>query len=210
MTLGKRRRRLAGVAVLMVLVVSCQKQGGRWSREWEEAFEDWQPSDKIMDVLEVKPGMVIGEIGAGNGRLAVKMARRVGKNGKVYANDIDEKALNFMRRRIQRENIENMEVIKGEVANPLFPAAELDLVYIVNTYEHLEKPVKILQNLFPALKPDGILAIIVTDPVKVNYAHNHTVTQEKVFHDVAQTGAFEPVRTETFLPQDNIYIFRLR
>ena len=201
---------LAMMGLIMVLALSCQKKDGHWSREWEEAFEEWQPSDRIMDVLGVKPGMVIGEIGAGNGRLAVKMARRVGKNGKVYANDIDEKALNFMQSRVQRENIANMNVIKGEVADPRFPPGELDLVYIVNTYEHLEQPVEILKNLSPALKPEGILAIIVTDPDKVDYAPNHTVTQEEVFNDVAQADTFEPLRTETFLTQDNIYIFRLK
>lgn len=185
---------------------SCQKSG-RWSKEWEEWFETPQPSATIMDSIGVKPGMIIGEVGAGNGRLAVKMARRVGESGKVYANDIDGKALNFMRKRIERENIQNMIVVRGEVDAPRFPEDALDLVYIVNTYEHLAYPVELMKNIAPSLKRKGKLVIISVDPVKIKYQHSHATSKETILRQAGEAD-FELVQFMTFLRDDNIYIFK--
>jgi SAM-dependent methyltransferase len=90
---------------------SCKKRR-RWSKEWEEAFESFQPTNKILDTIGVKSNMVIGEVGAGNGRVAVKAAAIVGENGRVYANDIDDKTIKFMKNRCKIENIDIFHVKK--------------------------------------------------------------------------------------------------
>ena len=74
---------------------------------------------------------VIGEIGAGRGRYTVHLARRVGPAGKVYANDISESALSYLRDRCRRDNIENIEIILGEELDPLLPEKALDMVIMV-------------------------------------------------------------------------------
>ena len=71
---------------------------GRWSKDWEDKYEAFQSSEKIMDISGVRQGFYVGEIGAASGRFAVKVAARVGHTGKVFANDIDEHAINFMKR----------------------------------------------------------------------------------------------------------------
>ena len=188
---------------------SCQR-GGRWSEEWEEKFEAFQPSDKIMDAIGILPGMIIGEVGAGNGRFAVKVARRIGTEGRIYANDIDKKALDFMKRRLEHENINNMAIVEGDVVDPHFPLNKLDMVYIINTYHLFDRPVELMKNIAPSLKPDGRLVIIVMDPEKIDYSTWHATPRETLLTQVERTGTFDLIQVETFLPNDTIYIFRLK
>jgi ubiquinone/menaquinone biosynthesis C-methylase UbiE len=196
------------LTALLLLLLSCNK-GDRWSEEWEERFEPIQPTARIMDTLGIRPGMVVAEIGAGNGRFAVRVAARVGDAGRVYANDIDPEALEFMRNRCSRENLQNITVVKGSLTDPMLPPARMDLIYVINSYEHFDDPVTILENAAPALKPGGILAIIATDPNKAPDARGHSVPLEVVLRDASIAG-FEILRMATFLPRDNIYIFRIR
>ncbi|MBA7551275.1 2-methoxy-6-polyprenyl-1,4-benzoquinol methylase, mitochondrial [subsurface metagenome] len=201
--------RLFGLYLLGLTIVSCNPvpEKGRWSKEWEEWFETIQPSDVIMDTIGVQPGMTIAEVGAGNGRLAVKIAKQVGIEGKVYANDIDPAAIRFMRKRIRREKISNMVVIRGKVDDPLLPPGEIDIVYVVNTYSHFDKPVDLLKNMIPAFKPGGRLVIIEYDPVKAPEAGSHSTSKETVL-DEAEKAGYYLTGLKTFLPKDNIYIFQ--
>jgi ubiquinone/menaquinone biosynthesis C-methylase UbiE len=183
--------------------------GGLWSEEWEESFEAFQPSDMIIDRVGIEPGMVIGEVGAGNGRFAVKVADRVGERGLVYANDIDPEALRFMAERIERESITNMVVLHGGEVEPGFPPGELDLVYLINTYDHLSDPVTLLRNVAPGMKPTGRLAIIATDSAKMEDAGGHATARRVVIDQVTRAG-YELVSLDTSFQYDNIYIFKLR
>lgn len=196
---------LLSAAIVVLLINPCER-GGRWSKEWEEQFESFQPSDKIMDVLGVGPGMVIGEIGAGNGRFAVKVAARIGPGGRVYANDIDPKAIRFMEKRCQREDITNLTVIQSKELEPGFPEAQLDLVYLINTYDELSDPVSLLHNARSSLKPKGRLAIIVYDPTKLEDHGGHAVAREVVVDQCSRAG-FALVHIDTALVYDNIYVF---
>ena len=120
--IGNRLTSTLALVATLTLFCSCENQG-RWSKTWEEKFESFQPSGKIMDTIGVQPGMHVGEIGAGNGRFAVKVAERVGAAGMVYANDIDPQAVAFMERRCERERITNLTVIHSKELHPGFPDA---------------------------------------------------------------------------------------
>ena len=181
--------------------------GWFWSKGWEERFEKDQPTEVIMDSLGVKSGMVIAEIGAGNGRVAVKMANRAGNSGKVYANDIDNKALEFMRNRIKKENIKNMEVIKGRVKDPLLPEKKIDIIYVINTYHHFTDPVSILKNSKPALKKDGRFVIIEHCPEKSGYSSQSCTSKEEILKHVRQAG-YKLIKILDFLQKDYIYILQ--
>jgi len=196
---------LLWVAPVFLLVNSCDR-GGRWSEEWEDQFESFQPSGQIMDVLGIKPGMVVGEIGAGNGRFAVKVAARVGPAGRVYANDIDPKAIRFMEKRCSREKITNLMVIHGKELDPGLPPGQLDLVYLINTYDELSDPVSLLRNSRASLKPGGRLGVIVYDPTKLEDHGGHAVAREIVVDQCSRAG-FALVHIDTALVYDNVYIF---
>jgi hypothetical protein len=84
------------------------------------------------------------------------------------------------------------------------------MVYMINTYHHLDEPVELMRNIVPSLKPDGILVIIEHDPVKApDFSEHATTTQEQILEQASEAG-FELVRIETFLEKDNISIFRVR
>ena len=89
--------------------------------EWEEESNAYQPPDRVMDAIGVEPGMVVGEIGAGKGRYTVHLAVRVGERGKIYANDINNHSLVYIKRRCKRDGIKNVVTVLGKVADPRFP-----------------------------------------------------------------------------------------
>ena len=174
----------------------------------EEGDRDsWQQPEKVLDAIGVKAGMTIGEVGAGNGYFTFKMARRVGPTGLIYANDIDQDALRGIATSAKRRKIEHIVTVRGEVANPLFPPGVIDLAIMVYVFHDLAKPVELLQNLIPSLKPNAPLVILERDPEKMPSAKGHFYDKDKLLKLASEAG-FELVRVETFLPRDNIYILQ--
>jgi ubiquinone/menaquinone biosynthesis C-methylase UbiE len=176
----------------------------------EQSTNERQPPDRIMDAIGLKLGMVIGEVGAGRGRFTVHLAVRVGPTGRVYANDINADGLAAIRDRCLRDKLGNVETILGRVDDPLFPKASLDLVFMVLTYHHLARPVDLLKNLIPSLKPGATVVVIDPDPVKEpgEIASEYT-PREKIEREAGAAG-FEIVRTETFLSRDNLFILQVK
>jgi ubiquinone/menaquinone biosynthesis C-methylase UbiE len=170
--------------------------------------DTWQQPEKVMDAIGVTPGMTVGEVGAGEGYFTFKLAGRVGSEGKVYANDIDQSALRHIEDRCRRDGISQITTIIGETEDPLFPAGAMDLVIMVYVLHDLAKPVELLRNVQPALKPGAPLVILERDPEKTGDRSGHFFNREKLLEIVAEAG-FELVRIETFLSRDNIYIFKL-
>ena len=131
---------------------------------WEKRLNKRQPPVKIMDAIGLKKGMVIGDIGAGTGRFAFWFSERVGETGQVYANDIDKRALKTLDRRSQEHDVTNIVTILGEVEDPLLPKKSLDIAFMINVYHYLEKPIPLIRNITPSMKPEGILVIVESDP----------------------------------------------
>lgn len=175
--------------------------------DWEKRINALQPPDKIMDAIGVRPGMIVGEIGAGTGRMTVWLADRVGETGVIYANDIDRNALDHLESRCKKDHIGNVVTILGEIDNPLLPDKTLDLAFMINVYHHLDMPVALVRNIIPSLKPTGILAIVDADPEKSNYGPGHSTPMEQMLAQLNESG-YKLIRVETFLPDDNIYICR--
>lgn len=166
--------------------------------------------EKLMDSIGVKPGMVIGEGGAGEGYFTFKLARRVGTTGIVYANDIVERVLGVIERRSEREDITNITTVLGEVEDPLFPEGELDMVIMVMAFHDFEKPVEWLKNVKRCMKPTATLVIVERDPDRSESGSSHFLTKDEILDTVKKAGLFELDRIETFLRAHNVYIYRLR
>jgi tRNA A58 N-methylase Trm61 len=173
--------------------------------EWEKRTFIKQPPGKVMDAAGVKPGMVVGEVGAGRGRFTMHLAHRVEEAGKILAHDIDEESLVFVRERCQSAGIRNVETIVGRVDDPLFPEKALDMVFMVWTYHFIDQPVAMLKSLLSALKPGGTVVLVEPDPVRGPGGSDHGIAPERMREEAAEAG-FELVRTETFLPEDNIFV----
>jgi len=167
---------------------------------------DHQP-ERVMDAVGLQPGMVVGEVGAGHGYFTFWLAGRVGPSGKIYANDISRSALLAIERRCRQEGIVHIETILGEVEDPLFPDGALDMVFIINAFHDLEKPVELLNNLLPSLKPGATVVIMDRDPEKFSDPGHHFLTKEEVLAKIA-ASRFGLDRMETFLPHHGLYILR--
>jgi ubiquinone/menaquinone biosynthesis C-methylase UbiE len=169
----------------------------------------WQQPGKIMDVVGIRPGMVVGEAGAGRGYFTFFLAERVGETGKVYANDIDASALKSLERQCERDSIDNIVTILGEDNDPLFPKGELNMVIMMRAFHHFANPAAWMKNVIPSMKPGAPLVIVDLDPDKTGRGHYHFMTKEEVLESMQDTP-FELDRIETFLARDNIYIYKLK
>jgi ubiquinone/menaquinone biosynthesis C-methylase UbiE len=120
----------------------------------------WQKPDLIMDALGIGEGSVVADVGAGGGWFTVRLARRVGPNGTVYAQDLQPQMLEAIRRRVQREGLSNVRYVRGGSVDPKLPPRMLDAVLIVDTYHEFATPVQLLRNVSQALKPGGRIGIV--------------------------------------------------
>ncbi|MCJ7446077.1 MAG: methyltransferase domain-containing protein [Bacteroidales bacterium] len=176
----------------------------------EERMNSQHQPEKLMDAIGLKEGMTIADIGAGRGRMTVFFASKVGETGKVYANDIDEESLEYLEHRCQSNNMTNVFTFPGKVDNPMFPASEVDIAFMVSTYHHLEKPVEMLRNTIPCLKNDGILVIVERDPVKTGQSGSESTSGEKMTREATEAG-YELIKiNKDLLERDNIYFFRVK
>ena len=126
--------------------------------------DQWQKPDQIMDALLIAEGSVVADLGAGGGWFTVKLARRVGPNGVVYAEDIQPEMIEAINRRVQHENLTNVKPILGTANDPRLPAG-LDAVLIVGAYHEMDDPprvdpVVLLKNVAKTLKPQGRVGIV--------------------------------------------------
>lgn len=183
---------------------------------WEASINERQPPAKVMQAIGVKPGLIIGEIGAGRGRYTVFLAKETGPSGKVYANDIDEVSLAYLRGRCRRLGITNIETIVGLMDDPLLPEKSLDMAIMVLVYHMLESPDKLLENIKKSLKPGATLVII--DPVDKEIDREFGIDRSKPDARIptireridksARSSGYEVVRVDTILPRDYIFILR--
>jgi SAM-dependent methyltransferase len=195
--------------LLLLGISSTAASQDRSIEEWEKKTFEKQPPEKVMDAAGIETGMTIGEVGAGRGRFTLYLARRVGPTGRILANDIDAKSLAYLRSRCKANGIDNVVTILGKIDDPLFPKDSIDMVFMVWTYHFLDKPVPLLKSLMPALKSGGTVILVEPDPVRGPGGSDHGVSPERMRKEASEAG-FELVRTETFLPEDLLFVLRVK
>lgn len=180
--------------------------GADWlSRSQRE--EEEQPRLAI-DSLNIPKGAAVADIGAGSGYITALLARRVGPTGKVYANDIQVRMLDLLRRSIDRQKLTNVEPVLGAIDDPKLPPNTIDLALMVDVYHEFSEPQKMLRGIRIALKADGRMALIEyrgEDPsVPIRPEHKMTVVQVRA--EIEPEG-FRFVKTIETLPRQHIIIF---
>ena len=184
--------------------------------------QNWDASDRkrdtmfeqyrMLDIGGVKPGMVVGEIGAGDGYLTFHLAARVGPAGKVYANDIVEiKALEVIRARAEEKNLTNIVTVLGSEEDPRFPKASLDMVFCLNAFHEIRKPVELLHNLVESLNP-GAKVIIheweAEKPITPGAGGDRRYTRRE-FLDIIALTPFTLDHVDTSLPGPRAAVYVL-
>jgi predicted methyltransferase len=120
----------------------------------------WNHPEDVMNALGTHPGSAVAEVGCGRGYFVFKFAARVGREGKVYAEDLREDDLASIRSRAEREGLTQIVTIHGEDADPRLPAQSLDAVLVMNAYHEFRNHDAMLAGILRALKPGGLLALI--------------------------------------------------
>jgi len=129
--------------------------------------EDWQKPDLIMDALRIAEGSIVADLGAGGGWFSVRLARRVGPRGRVYAEDIQLQMIDAIKGRVERENLTNLVTVMGTADDPRLPPG-VDAALIVGSFHEMQfdeagkrrDPVVLLQNVARSLKPQGRLGVV--------------------------------------------------
>jgi predicted methyltransferase len=212
-----RRALLVTLAAIPALAAQPAAQDRRHSRLFKPEQlgvlegpdrEAWQKPDLIMDDLGIFDGSTVADLGAGGGWFTVRLARRVGPTGRVYAEDIQPEMIETMNRRIQREALKNVTVVLGSPVDPALPKDAIDAVLIVGTYGELENPVALLRNVRKALRPNGRIGVVDyrSDGLGPGPPLEERVDPAEVMKD-AEAAGLRLIKRDTPLPFQFLLVF---
>ena len=174
----------------------------------EEREREEQP-EKAIAQLNLKPGMMVGDVGAGTGFYSIRMAKLIGPAGIVYANDIQPGMLDKLHERATAANVANIVTVLGSETDPKLPPGKLDLVVMVDVYHELSRPQRMLEGIRDSLKLGGRLVLLEyrkEDP-SVPIRPEHKMSVDEVKAEVTPEGfRFEKVVDK--LPWQHIIFFR--
>jgi ubiquinone/menaquinone biosynthesis C-methylase UbiE len=170
----------------------------------------WQHPEQIMDVLGIAEGSVVADIGAGAGWFTIRLARRVGPNGIVYAEDVQPEMLAAIQRRVNAEGLMNVKQILGKGSDPQLPKAALDVALMVDAYHEIDDRVPLLRNLARALRPGGRIGVVdfKLEGSGPGPAMEERISPETVVND-AKSAGLRLLSQQTFLPYQYFLIFGL-
>jgi ubiquinone/menaquinone biosynthesis C-methylase UbiE len=175
----------------------------RSEREMEE-----EP-DRALDAIGIRRGSVAADVGAGVGYFTWRMAERVGSMGRVYANDIQPKMIERLRKNIAARGLKNVETVLGTEDDPKLPPGAVDLILLVDVYHEFSQPQKMLRKMREALAPGGRLVLLEyrkEDP-NVPIRLEHKMTVEEVKAELEPEG-FRFEKNLSILPRQHVLIFR--
>jgi ubiquinone/menaquinone biosynthesis C-methylase UbiE len=129
----------------------------------EQARDDRREAVTVMDLADIRPGMTVADIGAGEGYYTVRLAERVGRNGRVLAEDIDRDALARLGSRVEAERLDNVSIKLGTSDDPKLPGGSFDRIFVVHMYHEVTEPYAFLWRLRPALKNNGSVIVVDVD-----------------------------------------------
>jgi len=157
--------------------------------------------DRVMDILGVREGASVADVGAGSGWFTVRAARRA-VSGTVYAVDINQEYLDYIAERAKKEGLPNVKTVLGAEDDPRLPAASVDAVLVLKTYHEIAKPVTLMTHLRDALRPGALVGIIDRN----GKGDDHGIESKVVVEEMGRAG-FELVETYDFVKPDKMDYF---
>jgi SAM-dependent methyltransferase len=170
-------------------------------------FEDPQRDanlqiNRVMDILKIKSGSSVADIGAGSGWFTVRAARRVGEKGTVFAVEINPDFVQHIKQRAVDEKLANIQTILGKEDDPLLPPASLDAVMVLKTYHEIAQPILLLARLRESLRPDALLGVIDRN----GNGRDHGIGRRTVIKEAKEAG-FTLVDEYDFVKPDGMDYF---
>ncbi len=216
----KTRRETAKPAAATPQLTATPLDDGKIERETSEPydgdlsiFEDPQRAEKlqverVMDVLGIREGTVVADIGAGSGWFTVRAARRTGTNGTVYAVEINKEYLKHIEERAANEKLSNVRTVLGKEDDPSLPEKSVDAVLILKTYHEIAEPVRLLTRLRRSLRAGARVGIIDRN----GKGDDHGVARDVVVKEAERAG-YELAEEHDFVKGDGmdyLLVFRVR
>jgi len=155
--------------------------------------DEYQQPEKVIEALDIKPGMVMADVGAGSGYFTRRIAKAVGEEGKVLAIDVEQKMLDYNKQELEKLGMANRATfILAKPDDPLLSRNSVDLVFLCNAYHHVEHHVDYWAKIKSALKPNG--RVVIVDfyhderSGKLGFSKHHLVPRERVISNMEKAG----------------------
>jgi ubiquinone/menaquinone biosynthesis C-methylase UbiE len=140
--------------------------------------------NRVMDILSIRSGKSVADIGAGSGWFTVRAAKRVGAAGAVYAVDINPEAVRYISDRAGKEKLANVKAILSKPDDPLLPKDSVDAVLLLKTYHEVAHPVELLRNLRASLRAGAKVGIIDRN----GNGEDHGIGSDVVIREAKEAG----------------------
>lgn len=174
----------------------------------------FQKPDKVIEVLALKPGERMADIGAGSGYFTIRLARAVGSTGIVWAVDIEQSLLDYIEKRVKEERLLNVRLKLVPEDDPQLPAGSVDTIIIIHTYPYIQNRTEYAKKLRAALAPGG--RVVIIDYIPTSWEKrpwgplpHQQLSRETVDAEMAMAG-FKPFKIHDFLPQQYFVEYRLK
>jgi ubiquinone/menaquinone biosynthesis C-methylase UbiE len=171
----------------------------------------WQHPDRVIESLQIEPGDVVADIGAGKGYFTFRLAKAVGPEGRVYAVEVDDDLTAQLESEAQERGYENVVVVRGEFADPLLPDGTIEIVFLCNTYHHIDDRAAYFSGVRGDLAPGGRVAVIdMKDDLKGIlrlFATKDHWTPRALLEDEMREAGYRNAASFDYLPTQNFVVF---
>jgi SAM-dependent methyltransferase len=184
-----------------------------WVQRFEsEEREIFVKRDEIVSFVDPKAGMAIADLGAGTGLFTGLFSRAVGRDGRVYAVDIAPRFLRHIEDRARERRLTNVKTVLATDASTQLAPASVDVVFMCDTYHHLERPAEVMASVHRALKPQGVLVVVEfrRDAQAAAWVHEHVRAGEATFTAEIEAAGFTRSRRGDFLKTNYVLAFTKR
>ncbi len=165
------------------------------AEQWAKVFDDparnrWQKPEKVVRFLRIEPGQSVADIGAGTGYFTVPLAKAVGTGGRVFAVDIEPSMVDYLVKRAAKAGLAQVTPVLGEPADPKLPDGGVDLVFLCDTWHHIDGRDEYLVRLARALRAGGRIAVVdfQEGDLPVGPPAGHKLSREAVIREFASSG----------------------
>jgi SAM-dependent methyltransferase len=184
-------------------------QGADWLERSER--DDEEAPDLALRVLSIPKGATVADIGAGTGYMTVRLAKRVGPTGMVYANDVQPQMLTILQQRVTSAHLSNVTLVQGTIDDPKLPLSTFDYELLVDVYHEFSQPQAMLRHLRDSLKSTGRMVLLEyrkEDPtIPIKFEHKMSVAEARI--EVEAEG-LKLASVDESLPRQHILIFTRR
>ncbi len=191
---------------LIAPVMTAEGGGAEWL-ERRDRDESEQP-EKVIDALKIAPNSIVADVGAGTGYFSIRIARRLGPDGKVLATDVQPEMLRQLTENMKKAGLKNIDRILAAANDAKLPAGKVDLVLMVDVYHELQDPERTMAQVRKSLKADGRLVLVEyrgEDP-SVPIKPEHKTTLRQIRYEIEPMG-FRLKEVFEFLPHQHVEVF---